>query len=76
MCGSRIVAALLLLQTTIFASTTINSDWRDRFQNVVNDNCPILSNGLREEIQSYQPIVDKIAAAIINGKYSGDTWNA
>lgn len=76
MCGSRIVAALLLLQTTIFASTTINSDWRDGFQNEVNDNCPILSNGLREEIQSYQPIVDKIAAAIINGKYSGDTWNA
>lgn len=67
------LATLLLLQTTIFASTIINNnDW----QNGVNDDCPILGNGLREEIQSYQPIVDQIAAAIINGKYSGDTWNA
>lgn len=38
--------------------------------------CSNLSSNLRDEIQSYQPIVDKIVRAVVNGKYRGDTWNA
>lgn len=31
---------------------------------------------LLDEIQSYQPIVNKIANEILNGNYTGDTWNS
>lgn len=88
MYASRILAFALLLRASIYAATIINNDWQQhlldsvdeyRIRDVENENnneCPILANGLREEIRSYQPIVDKIVAAIINGTYSGDTWNA
>lgn len=38
--------------------------------------CPNLTAELIKEIQSHQPIVDQIVSAVVNGKYSGDTWNA
>lgn len=88
MFASRILSFALLLRATIFAATIIDNDWQKNLlvaineyrasdiENGINDECPILANGLREEIQSYQPIVDQIVAAIINGPHSGDTWNA
>lgn len=39
-----------------------------------NENCS-LNPALVAEIQSYQPIVDRIAAAAVNGSFSGSTWN-
>lgn len=38
--------------------------------------CPNLNPELIKEIQSYQATVNKIVSAIVNGQYSGDTWNA
>lgn len=38
-------------------------------------NCALPSK-LLNEIKSYQPIVDKIAKEILNGSYTGDTWNS
>lgn len=43
---------------------------------VDNAECPNLTPKLIEEIQSYQPTVNKIVSAVVNGQYSGDTWNA
>lgn len=39
-----------------------------------NGNCA-LPDHLIAEIQSYQPIVDRITKEILNGKYTGGTWN-
>ena len=33
-----------------------------------------LPHRLTEEIRSYQPIVNRIAAAVVNGQYAGNTW--
>lgn len=33
-----------------------------------------LSQELIDEIRSYQPVVDKIVASVVNGQYSGSTW--
>lgn len=42
----------------------------------IADECSsLVSTKLRDEIASYQPIVDKIIAAVVNGPYSGSTWN-
>lgn len=85
MFSSRIVAIVLLLRATTHASTIINSyldtnslddEYLHNIERKINEDCPLLSNELRNEIRSYQPIVDQIASAIINGPYSGDTWNA
>lgn len=40
-----------------------------------NGNCA-LPPKLLDEIKSYQPIVNKIAKEILNGNYTGDTWNS
>lgn len=40
------------------------------------DGCPNLTPELVEEIQSHQSVVNDIVRAIVNGTYSGDTWNA
>lgn len=40
------------------------------------DECPNLTSDLVKEIQAYQPIVNKIVEAVVNGKYKGDIWNA
>lgn len=43
---------------------------------VTNTECSALvSSELRDEIASYQPIVDQIIAAVVDGPYSGSTWN-
>lgn len=85
MLGSRVVAFVLLLRATIHASAIIDSylgknslddDYLFNKEREINEDCPLLSDDLRNEIRSYQPIVDKIAAAVINGAYSSDTWNA
>lgn len=38
-------------------------------------NCALPSK-LLNEIQSYQPIVNKISNEIVNGEYTGNTWNS
>lgn len=38
--------------------------------------CPNLIPQLIEEIKSYQPTVNKIVSAVVDGQYSGDTWKA
>lgn len=38
-----------------------------------NEGCS-LPESLINEIKSYQSTVDKIVAAVVNGKYSGSTW--
>lgn len=43
---------------------------------VRQDECPNLTPELIEEIKSHQSVVDDIVRAIVNGEYSGDTWNA
>lgn len=40
------------------------------------DECPNLTPKLVEEIKSHQTVVNDIVRAIVNGTYSGDTWNA
>lgn len=40
------------------------------------DECPNLTQQLVEEIKSHQTVVNDIVHAIVNGTYSGDTWNA
>lgn len=49
-----------------------------KISNGISDSagCPNLTPELIREIQSYQPTVNKIVSAVVNGKYSGDTWNA
>lgn len=41
----------------------------------ISDECG-LSEALKSEIQSYQPIVDRIAHEILNGKFKGETYNS
>lgn len=80
---------LLLLTSTwmVFGVSVIDSGKRNDFSKInddldnndidVNqDDCSNLTPELIEEIQSHQSVVDNIVHAIVNGKYSGDTWNA
>lgn len=73
--------ALLSLLSVAFAFSVIDNGTRF---NPINDEtaekddgeCSNLSPELIREIRSHQPLVDQITSAIVNGKYSGDTWNA
>lgn len=58
--------------------TIVTEDHRERVYpaRIRRDECPNLTPELIKEIKSYQPIVDEIVAAAVNGKYSGDTWQA
>lgn len=78
---------LLVLSSTVFGISIIdNANRFDVFMeddflidNDVGENdeeCSNLSQNLIDEIKSHQPIVDQIVGAVVNGKYSGDTWNA
>lgn len=40
-----------------------------------NECLSLLSSDLISEIRSYQPVVNQIVAAAINGTFSGSTWN-
>lgn len=37
------------------------------------DNCQ-LSKDLKDEIQSYKPVVNRIIESIVNGEFKGDTY--
>lgn len=39
-----------------------------------NGNCALPAH-LIAEIKSYQPVVDRITKEILNGPYTGGTWN-
>ena len=75
--GSLVVFSALC--STAFGKF-LNDSWGrydDLNSNYFNDEeCSSLTPELIEEIKSHQPIVDQITSAIVNGKYSGDTWNA
>lgn len=43
-------------------------------QNVKGENKCELSADLVAEIQAYQPVVNQIVEAAVNGKFSGNTW--
>lgn len=45
-------------------------------ESIPDEDCPILTPELISEIQSHQPLVDKLTKAVVNGEFSGDTWNA
>lgn len=47
-----------------------NGKFSDEFGNCT------LSTSMLSEIKSYQPTVDRIAKEIVNGHFSGDTWNS
>lgn len=80
----------LTLSSTVFGISVIDSGRRfDEFsgENIFSEitendierndgECSGLSPELIKEIQSHQPVVDQIVSAVVNGKYSGDTWNA
>lgn len=57
-------------------SEKINDENDDNEIGVTQDDCPNLTPELIEEIKSHQSVVNDIVHAIVNGKYSGDTWNA
>lgn len=75
---------LLSLLSVVFALAVIDNGERfDKVDEIASNNiekdneqCSSLSPDLVKEIQSYQPLVDQITSAVVNGKYSGDTWNA
>lgn len=79
---------LLLTSSMVFGISIIDSGRRTDFNQITNnelktndigviqDDCTNLTPELIAEIQSHQPIVDDIVRAIVNGTYSGDTWNA
>lgn len=60
-----LIANFVLMQIFLVCST---------FGAKYNENCSI-NPDLYAEIHSYQPIVDMIAAAAVNGSFSGSTWN-
>lgn len=84
----KIVVLLFLTSSTVFGVSIIDSGRRDNFEKinaeekdsndigVKQDECPNLTPELIREIKSHQSVVNDIVRAVVNGKYSGDTWNA
>lgn len=83
------ISFFLLFVNLIFGHTIVENDgrWKEILNRLtqtneiereanIDDDCPNLTSDLIKEIASYEPIVNKIVAAAVNGKYSGDTWNA
>lgn len=70
--------------STVFGATVIDSGQRTKdfsqfyYNDIVphDDECSSLTPELIKEIKAHQPLVDQITSAVVNGKYSGDTWNA
>lgn len=77
---------LILIPSIVVGVSIIDSGRRNDFNhndtdsNEIDgnqdDDCSNLTPELIKEIKSHQSIVDDIVRAIVNGKYSGDTWNA
>lgn len=82
------VVLLILSSSRVFGVSVIDSGRRNNFSEINNetdnneidgnqdDDCSNLTPELIKEIKSHQSVVDDIVNAIVNGKYSGDTWNA
>lgn len=82
------VVLILLTSYVAFGVSVIDSGRRINSEKIndANDNnyidasheaeCPNLTPKLIEEIKSHQTVVNDIVRAIVNGTYSGDTWNA
>lgn len=81
------VVLLFLTSSVVFGVSIIDSGRRNDFIKITDENdsndidinqddCPNLTPELIEEIKSHQSVVNDIVHAIVNGKYSGDTWNA
>lgn len=81
------VVLLFLTSSVVFGVSIIDSGRRNDFVKITDENdsndidvnqddCPNLTPELIEEIKSHQSVVNDIVNAIVNGKYSGDTWNA
>lgn len=72
----------LALLSVVFGATVIDSREHIKSVDELNSNriddeeCSSLTPELIKEIKGHQPIVDQIASAVVNGQYSGDTWNA
>lgn len=66
---------LVYFEQPIVDGSTIKFN-NEHTKNSHNAECPNLAPELIKEIQSYQPIVNQIVSAVVNGQYSGDTWNA
>lgn len=67
--------AFFLHQNAIRGATIIDSGVRRSNTLDANECSTLISSNLIEEIQSYQPIVNKIVAKAINSEFSGSTWN-
>lgn len=69
----RIAAVILLLTSVVVNGGVIDN----RIEKYVDGdgNCAMPTT-LLTEIQSYQPIVNRIAQEILNGTYTGDTWKS
>lgn len=80
----RLVLNFLLICVSVYGKSIIDNgtqfieltDAESNSIERVNEDCSILSPELIAEIKSHQPLVDKLTQAIVNGEYSGDTWNA
>lgn len=68
----KVIAVILSFSNVVISGVIDN-----RIETFVdgNGNCALPSK-LSNEIQSYQPIVNKIAQQILNGNYTGDTWKS
>lgn len=68
------VATVILILTSSVVNGGVIDNRIEKFIDG-NGNCA-LSPKLVNEIQSYQPIVNRIAEEILNGNYTGNTWNS
>lgn len=86
----QFVTTILVITSIVYGKSVIDNGTRfielskqfidgDTETNSIEGNdedCPILTPELISEIQSHQPLVDKLTKAVVNGEFSGDTWIA
>lgn len=68
------VTTVILILTSSVVNAGVIDNRIEKFIDS-NGNCAV-SPKLVNEIQSYQPIVNQIAEEILNGNYTGNTWNS
>uniref|UniRef100_A0A1B0CNJ5 Carboxypeptidase Q n=1 Tax=Lutzomyia longipalpis TaxID=7200 RepID=A0A1B0CNJ5_LUTLO len=67
---------MLLLLLSLFLIVGINGSVLDnRVDDLWSDECS-LPPGLRKEILSYQPVVEKIIRKVVGGDFKGETWQS